>query len=228
MANDMAAVHINFTRHLNSIYLQAPNIPPNERPGFIRYMKAWTGALVAHHSHEELHLFPRIERECRAPGFLHKNVDEHHAFEKQLHDLSDYVEQLMLDPDSYDDLKIHRLADDLAQLLLPHLNHEVTALANIPDILPPGLKPDDLDMPLMVKEESAKAISSFTFLQLGSFMCNHDRSFANGQFASFPPIPFPVSVFLSHVIPWWQDPILKFGSCTGAGVPKELLYAPVK
>jgi hemerythrin-like domain-containing protein len=73
----MALSHNVFIRGLNSIYLQAPHIRPEDHADFIAYCKCWCEILNSHHQMEEATVFPKIEEITGEKGIMDVNVEQH-------------------------------------------------------------------------------------------------------------------------------------------------------
>src|SRR4051794_33719179 len=80
----MALSHNVFIRGLNSIYLQAPNLQPEDHSDFINYCKCWCAVLNNHHRMEEATVFPLIEELTNEKGIMDVNVEQH----RECHSLS--------------------------------------------------------------------------------------------------------------------------------------------
>jgi len=79
-ASIMAMGHNVLIRGLNSIYLQAPHVNPEDVPDFASYALCWHEVLDAHHRMEEESMFPRIEKETGEKGIMDGNVEEHRIY----------------------------------------------------------------------------------------------------------------------------------------------------
>jgi hemerythrin-like domain-containing protein len=75
----MALGHNVLIRGLNSIYLQAPHVVPQDYAHFISYALCWAEVLDAHHEIEETSLFPAIERITGEVGVMEKNIEQHRS-----------------------------------------------------------------------------------------------------------------------------------------------------
>lgn len=73
----MTLGHNVFIRGMNSIYIQAPRLNPEEHADFIHYAKCWAEILDAHHNMEETSLFPQIEAKTGEIGIMEVNVQQH-------------------------------------------------------------------------------------------------------------------------------------------------------
>jgi hypothetical protein len=223
----MAAVHMALTRHLNCIYLQAPHIPANEQANFIQYMKLWCKILQNHHGLEERDVFPAIEAATKIPGLMSHNVDQHHVFEGPVKAFGEHVEQLEQKPKDYDATRVLQMIDAFAPALIQHLEDEISTLANIPDHLPADVKPSDIDLEAISKEEGDKAAKEVGLTEFYAFSLHLDRTYADGKFKDFPPLPLPATILIGYVMPWFSS-LSKFAACDAHGQPRELLFAPPK
>lgn len=57
----MALLHNSIIRGFNSIYLQAPHVPYQDKAAFIGYAQTWYRFVVSHHDDEEANLFDKVE-----------------------------------------------------------------------------------------------------------------------------------------------------------------------
>lgn len=73
----MALSHNAFIRGFNSIYQQAPRVPPADKSDFVGYCLAWHDCVEAHHSYEETDLFPNVNKAAGTTGLMETAVQEH-------------------------------------------------------------------------------------------------------------------------------------------------------
>lgn len=73
----MAISHNAFIRGFNSIYQQAPRLPPADKPDFVDYCIAWHDCIDAHHRYEEIELFPGVNKAAGRTDLMTTAVQEH-------------------------------------------------------------------------------------------------------------------------------------------------------
>ena len=78
-ASWMALLHNGLIRGLNTIYLQAPHVQPEDYASFIEYSLQWVRTVNSHHDGEEQCLFPDIEKAIgpAGKGIMDKNREQH-------------------------------------------------------------------------------------------------------------------------------------------------------
>jgi hemerythrin-like domain-containing protein len=213
----MALVHNCIIRALNSIYLQAINIPTKDYKAFTKYMLATYQSLEAHHDGEEEFFFPEIEKATGQKGLMDVNVKQHEAFHSGFHAWGAWISDLDCGKKQFDGKLCVELMDRFLQPLATHLADE------IPTLLSLSKYGNKLDLVGLSKAEGDKVMGSLSkTTQLPLFWMNHDETFENG-IHSFPPIPGPVKWTLRQLSRWNAD-WWKFGSCGVNGMPRELLF----
>tara|TARA_R110002060_G_scaffold30641_7_gene41164 strand:- start:693 stop:1052 length:360 start_codon:yes stop_codon:yes gene_type:complete len=76
-ASHMTLSHNALIRGYNSIYQQAPRLSQSDYPDFIGYCLAWHRCIEQHHTHEEVHYFPAIEKATGHKGVMDGEAKEH-------------------------------------------------------------------------------------------------------------------------------------------------------
>jgi len=128
----MALAHNVLIRTLNCIYLQAPNVKlEKDIADFIIFMNSWAIAIHEHHANEEELFFPWLEEYIGEKDYLHKNVEQHHAFAPGLQTFSDYVTALKEGKETYDSIKIRRIIDSFGSILSQHLKDEIKSFEDL-------------------------------------------------------------------------------------------------
>jgi hemerythrin-like domain-containing protein len=129
VATQMALAHNGMIRGLNSIFLQAPNIPANDRTiatDFLTYCQCWCESMHHHHDAEEAEFFPSIEEISGVKGLMESNIEQHRAFTPGFEVFYDYVKSC--DPHDFDGAKIRSLVEGFAEPLTRHLRDEIDTL----------------------------------------------------------------------------------------------------
>jgi hemerythrin-like domain-containing protein len=124
----MAVVHNMIIRSLNSIYLQAPHIKPEDALAFANYSLQWWRFLVAHHDGEEKLFFPGVEATTGTKGLMDRNIAQHKAFHDGLDEFGEYVREVIAGGRTYDGKKMVTILDSFSEALVTHLNDEIPTL----------------------------------------------------------------------------------------------------
>jgi hypothetical protein len=125
----MALAHNGIIRGLNSIYLQAPHLPPSSTStirDFLTYCLCWSESMHHHHDAEEAIFFPAIESISGIKGLMAQNVEQHRAFTPGFDTFQEYARTCS--PLEYDGEELRRLVDAFAGPLTQHLRDEVETL----------------------------------------------------------------------------------------------------
>jgi predicted xylose isomerase-like sugar epimerase len=79
----MALAHNGIIRRLDSIYLQASNLPA-EAVTVVRDLlidcQCWSESMHHHHDAEEAIFFPDIEKITKITGVMEQNIEQHRVF----------------------------------------------------------------------------------------------------------------------------------------------------
>jgi len=128
----MCLVHNVMIRIMNCIYLQAPNVKlEKDITDFTIFMHSFLVLLHEHHGNEEKFFFPMLEEYIGTPGWMEKNVAQHHAFSRGLEGFEEYVKALQGGKAMYDGTKIRKLVDDFAPVLAEHLTDEIVTFEDL-------------------------------------------------------------------------------------------------
>ncbi|MCJ1308244.1 hypothetical protein MMC25_001897 [Agyrium rufum] len=216
-ASEMCVVHNALLRGLNSIYLQGPNLQPEEYKDFIGYSLCWHSALHEHHTSEEEQFFPDIEKAVGEKGLLDDNVEEHRAFQSGLHDFSAYLEGLAGKESSFDAACLNSIIDSFVSALYDHLKSEIQSLLDLSKF---GIR---LPIAKLWAKEGQRSVTSMTtFSALPFFFLNVDITHESYLWKNWPPIPGPARWVITHILTMWHPGYWKFASCDASGVPKPL------
>ena len=130
----MALVHNTFIRALNSIYLHAPLISPNNKTlahDLLTYCQCWVALVALHHQTEETFLFSALEaRIPGAKGILDANVHQHEEFHDGLAAFEKYVNGALAG-EAYDSERLLGLIDGFSAPLMKHFGDEVETLMRL-------------------------------------------------------------------------------------------------
>ena len=130
----MALVHNLLTRYLNSIYLQAPHIIPDDVPNFCRYVLCWHTIITIHHDGEEAVLFPWVDEVVGVKGIMEGNLEQHRAFHAGVENLRDYVQDVLDGKKRYDGGRVMALIDAFSEPLGVHLREEIPSLLGLREL----------------------------------------------------------------------------------------------
>jgi hemerythrin-like domain-containing protein len=125
----MALAHNGIIRGLNSIYLQAPNLPAGDvtvARDFLTYCQCWSESMHHHHDAEEAIFFPEIERITQIQGVMEGNVEQHRAFTPGFDRFYEYCKTCP--PKNYNGEKLRSLLQAFAEPLTKHLHDEIGTL----------------------------------------------------------------------------------------------------
>ena len=125
----MALAHNGIIRGLNSIYLQAPNLPPNDlsaKRDILIYSQCWSESMHHHHDAEEKDFFPNINSISGVSGLMDGNVEQHRAFTPGFEAFHEYAKTCP--PKDYDGQRLRSLVEAFAEPLTTHLHDEINTL----------------------------------------------------------------------------------------------------
>jgi hemerythrin-like domain-containing protein len=125
----MSLAHNGMIRGLNSIYIQAPNIPKNDTKSindFLTYCQCWNESMHHHHDMEEQGFFPSIERLSGVKGLMAQNYEQHKAFTPGFEEFDKYVRATR--PSEFDGMRVRQLVEVFAEPLVKHLHDEIDTL----------------------------------------------------------------------------------------------------
>lgn len=192
----MVILHNIVLRGLNSIYLQAPKVPPKDYSDFINYCYCWyllidgrphpipppafskptTDNSQGHHRAEEERFFPDLERRTNEKGLMDANIAQHDAFHTGLEAYKIYLDSVRAHPHKFSSTKLLSIINNFGPILCTHLADE------IPTLLALERYGDKLPIVEMGKAEgraSSKEMEKTRVLMF--FFMNHDRDFEGGM-----------------------------------------------
>ncbi|KAL2177306.1 uncharacterized protein P884DRAFT_277564 [Thermothelomyces heterothallicus CBS 202.75] len=221
VASEMALVHNVIIRGLNSIYLQAPHIRPEDEKPFCSYVSSWCGFLDVHHGNEEEFFFPFAEEMTGVKGIMDANIDQHKAFHDGVEELEAYAGAVLADEDKYDGSKVVGTIDRFGTVLMQHLTDEV---ASILSLRPYGDKLAGL--PKLLDEEGGKSMKKMgNFVGVWAF-ANMDLQYENAMWQDWPSAPAPAKLIMRSVFWWIYADARKFGAVDRAGNLRHLYAVP--
>ena len=206
-------------------------------------------AVKEHHGGEETKFFPWIEEYIGIPGHLSPNIEQHHAFEPGLEELSQYVTAAREGKETYDGTKMKRIIDGFGEILNQHLIDEVAFLETLEKY------DDKIDWAALNKRiiKHAKstvnivcfylAFSSFIPSQhlkdhgpeadmisqqefvLSLVLTNGDNTFEPGVHDPYwPPLPFYVRWIIRYIYVPKQKGAWRFSCSDSYGNPRDLPF----
>lgn len=219
VASDMALVHNCLSRALNSIYLQAPYIPPSEHANFTQYAIAAHIGLKAHHDGEENVFFPELEKMTGEKGLMDANIGQHADFHAGFEEWGTWLYGVRDGKEKFDGNKCVALLDKFLPALGQHLADEIPTLISLSRF------GDKVDMLKLAEAEGRQVMGGLSKTrELPVFWANHDVDFEEGIHTEFPPVPAPVRWVLREVFGRWNAAWWKFGTCGFDGRPRELAF----
>jgi len=218
---EMCLVHNTLIRHLNCIYLQAPNVKlGKDIADFTTFIQAWCVILEGHHHFEETLFFPWLEEYIGIENYLGKNIEQHHAFAPGLQELEDYATALKAGKETFDGANVRKIIDSFGPILMQHLREEVESLEALEKF------GDKINWVAWSKRVSDHAIKhADTDLAVPLFVTNIDFSFeAPIHESAWPPWPWFAGVLFRWVYIARRKDTCRFSSCDSYGMPKELEF----
>ncbi|KAI5461582.1 hemerythrin HHE cation binding domain-containing protein [Mariannaea sp. PMI_226] len=220
-ASEMACVHNMVLRGLNSIYLQAPYIKPEDEKSFLQYSACLYDLLHVHHKGEEDILFPVIEQMSGKKGIMDQNIQQHGIFHEGLESYNRYIHACLSGKDKYSGSKLNTIIDTFGHELANHLTQEIATILDLAEF---GDKMDKFEEKF--EEWSNKDTANLSVpgaLTWGFF--NHDKQYEEGLWQSWPPAPAPVVFIVRWITYWIHSDWWRFAPCDRYGRLKERLYA---
>ena len=232
----MVIVHNIIIRGLNSIYLQAPHVKPEDYTDFIGYCLCWSELLHTHHHGEETTMFPAIEKASGVVGIMDVNVHQHgelnppsppnqsmpehcalEEFSPGLEEYKTYLLETKSNTATFSGSRLCEIIDSFAPILLTHLSEEIPTLLSLSKF------GDKIAIEeIAEKEGKAAVVSSAKTAGLAFFFLNCDATFEGGKWAAFPPLPGPIRWVFTHICTWPNRAYCKFASCDYSGNPQDL------
>ncbi|GAM83325.1 hypothetical protein ANO11243_013120 [Dothideomycetidae sp. 11243] len=214
----MALAHNGMIRGLNSIYLQAPLIPRDNKTvvqDFLTYCQCWCESMHHHHDAEEAEFFPSIERISGMPGLMERNIQQHRAFTPGFDEFSTYVHTCS--PSDYDGGKVKTLVQEFAEPLTLHLREEIDTLR--------ALDKYDSEQVRQAYKRLEKMLMDTDNHRIGPLVFGTaDRNFEGGVH-NFPAVPFFVPWIIHYVFARRYRGAWRFNPCTMWRDRQELAFS---
>jgi hemerythrin-like domain-containing protein len=148
-ASEMANAHNVIIRGLNAILQQAPHVPVVNAPNYnakdvkdlLFYVQAWVKMVNHHHSVEEDHMFPGIEKFSGRVGIMEEPLHQHELFHPGMERLLAYATTTK--PEEYrwaGPGGMEEIIDSFSKYLTDHLYAEINVFLGMKDLDSEGLK----------------------------------------------------------------------------------------
>lgn len=221
-ATHMSIVHNIVIRGLNAIYIQAPHVASSDTPDFIGYCKAWSEFLHLHHSGEEAHFFPTIEKATGVVGIMEPNVHQHAEFSPGLNAFSDYLSSATTE--TFSGQKLVELIDVFAKPLTQHLADEIPTILSLR-----SYGTEKVNILAISEAEGKHAMGAMSkTIAVPFFVTSMDTTYEGGIHKDFPPAPAPVKLLARHLSTKFNKGYWRFSPCDKAGRPQEMYAAPAR
>jgi hemerythrin-like domain-containing protein len=215
----MCCVHNCLIRGLNSIYLQAPHVEPQDFKSFIGYAYSWYKMIHHHHDIEEKYFFAEINRQL-GEEVMSESIAEHLAFHDGLERYEAYLTSLSGREQEFLGSALVEIIDKMAPPLTKHLHHEITSLMELGRFNDDKLIQTIWDKAVvegMAEMQQTSLLDEFPFGFFG-----HDMTYEGGIHKNFPPVPLALKLLVRYGFSVWNWSFWKFAPCDKSGQPKEL------
>ncbi|KAJ5893277.1 ZIP zinc transporter-domain-containing protein [Penicillium taxi] len=224
-ATHMALLHNSILRGFNTVYLQAPHVQDADKDAFIGYSQTWFRFVKSHHDDEEENLFPKVQDLLGGDeGLWKETLDEHESFIAGLTEFNTYLSALP-SPSEFSSTELIRIMDSFKDNFENHFHREISHIAAFADHpkAPVPDTPEHAEAALTFKTWGKKTVSKAGVLDVVPFfLLNLDRTYEEGTWANWPPMPAPIKWGLTNIAGSWYGSWWKFSSCDSQGQPQEL------
>ncbi|KAK0388512.1 hypothetical protein NLU13_4755 [Sarocladium strictum] len=229
MAREMILVHNLLIRGINCVHRQAVRLSQEgsaqDKLDFASFALQWSRTLHHHHNLEEDELFPRLAAAAGDPELMNGPSSEHRDFDAGLEKYEAYLKAVLEGREEFDGTKLKGIVDEVMPIVHGHLVREIDVLLGL------SRYEGSVDwMPIFeeVVGNSASRDMKQSWYRTDLFplvLHLHDKSFEDGAFANFPPVPWIVLlgirwIFCRTRASWWR-----FAGCDGNSMPQELPFA---
>ena len=152
--------------------------------------------------------------------YVPHNIEAHlslESFEVGLTEYKTYLLSLSGNERNFSAVTLLKLIDSFAPALMSHLREEIPSLLSLSRF---GTKIPLLKLSEVEMRKASNQIPKTEGLPF--FLMNLDRTFENGKWESWPPIPAPVRWTLIRILAWKHADWWRFASCDYDGYPKKL------
>lgn len=225
----MALVHNSMIRGYNSIVNQLPFIADSDVEGFLDYSHAWAASVHAHHDDEETGLFPNVSIMLKDETIWKDTHEEHVELATRIKTMfDDFVPFFHKKSDAPSPrAMLEILAKRMEELKEPfekHMHGEVEVIAGLarhPHAPKEGSEAEK-EAKMLFKTWGKNTASKHSLLLTSMFFMNLDRTFEEGRWAHWPPMPEPIRWGITNVVGMAFPKFWKFASCDSRGLPREL------
>ncbi|KAK0386052.1 hypothetical protein NLU13_5889 [Sarocladium strictum] len=229
VATEMVLIHNILIRGINAVHRQAINVATKgtdkDKKDFANYGYQWSVTVHSHHSMEETAIFPKIAEQTGVANIMDTNLEEHTAFEAGLNEYQAYLTEVKEGRVELDGEKLIKLIDNVMPILHKHLVNEVDTLLSLKQY------DDRCDLEKIFRDEVGKALnmamkdSGYRNNLLPLLFNSHDKSYENGVWMDFPPMPWVAMLAIRWLFcrthaDWWR-----FAPCDSTCYPQELPFA---
>ncbi|KAF2460589.1 hypothetical protein BDY21DRAFT_280578 [Lineolata rhizophorae] len=223
-ATHMALVHNAILRGYNSIYHQAAHVQPKDYADFVGYCLSWFRFVKSHHDDEEEQLFPKVEEVLGddGKGIWDETHKEHESFLGGLAEFHDYLAGLP-SPAEFSGAKLLEIMAKFQDDFNHHFHSEISTIAKMAEVPRPDGAPNPA--PIFARWGKKSIMGASVTDGVPFLFLNFDRSFEDGTWAAWPPMPAPIRWMLPRMGSSWHWGWWKFASCDVNGMPRELYAA---
>ncbi|CAI6285932.1 unnamed protein product [Periconia digitata] len=217
VATEMALAHNGMIRGLNSIYIQASNLPRNNPKivqDFLTYCQCWSESMHHHHDMEEDSFFPAIEKLTGVQGLMERNVEQHRAFTPGFERFQQYANTCA--PKDYDAAELKSLVEGFAEPLTRHLQDEIETLRGLHEYDSERLKAAYKEFEKLLMDTDNQRIAPLVF-------GTADRGYEGG-IHDFPSVPFFVPYIIHYLFGMKYRGAWRFNPCTIWRDRRELAF----
>ncbi|KAF2759885.1 hypothetical protein EJ05DRAFT_484781 [Pseudovirgaria hyperparasitica] len=218
IADDMAQVHNVLIRGINSIYLQAKQVPAGngtDAADFLFYIHCYCDLLELHHEAEEEFLFPEITKLAGKPELFQQSIEQHHDFTDGVRRLHEYAKTTS--PTEYSGVQVCSIIESFTDALQVHLKAEIS------DLLSLNYLDDAKLMDIFKRSEKAKKPAKSDEM-FPLFFGLVDKDYEGG-IHRFPAVPG----FVYYLVRYWfarkHASSWRFLPCDFWGQRRELAFA---
>ncbi|KKY26757.1 putative hemerythrin hhe cation binding domain-containing protein [Diplodia seriata] len=223
-ATHMALLHNAILRGFNTVYLQAPHIKDADKADFVGYSLAWFRFVKSHHDDEEAELFPKVEGVLNEKGIWEETHKEHESFLEGLGAYNTYLTSLS-SPADFDGKELVRIMDTFREPFNDHFHSEIKTIATFADLpsAPAPDSPEAENASATFKAWGKKTLTKAGMTDVVPFcLLNLDRTYEEGMWATWPPMPGPIRWMMVNVFGSWNWGWWRFSSCDASGNPQPL------
>lgn len=228
-ATHMALVHNSMIRGYNSIVNQVPFVSDADLEDFLEYGYAWAALVHAHHDDEEAALFPNVTTMLKDETIWTETHKEHVELSDRIKALfEDFVPFAHKSSDAPSPrAMLQILASHMEGLREPfekHMHSEVEAIAALarhPNAPKVGSEAEK-DAKALFKKWGKNTVSRQSWTLVSMFFMNLDRTFEDGRWTQWPPMPEPIRWGITNIVGMAFPKYWKFASCNSMGLPREL------